>query len=51
MTITTTVETNQLERVANENKHLLQENEIIVVRNNYGQRKYKKLLNTLKLVL
>ena len=51
MTIITTAETDQLERVANENKHLLLENEIIVVRNNYGQRKYRKMLNTLKLVL
>ena len=51
MTIITTAETREFERIANDNKHLLQENEIIVVRNNYGQRKYRKMLNTLKLVL
>lgn len=51
MTIITTAETDQLERIANSSKHLLQENEIIVVKNNYGQRKYRKNLNSLKLVL
>jgi hypothetical protein len=37
MTIITTVETSdEMLRIANDNKHLLQENEIVVVRNNYG---------------
>lgn len=51
MKIITTHDIRDFERIANDNKHLLQENEIVVVRNNYGQRKYKKLLDTLKLVL
>ncbi len=52
MTIITTVETsNEMLRVANDNKHLLSEGEIVLVKNSYGQRKYKKYLDELKLTV
>lgn len=51
MTILTTQQTDNFNRIANENKHLLKEKEIIVIRNNFGQRKYRKFLNTMKLIL
>lgn len=51
MTITTTQETNQFNRIANDNAHLLKEKEVVVIKNNFGQRKYKKFLNTMKLIV
>lgn len=49
MTILTTNE--DLLKVAEENKHLLKEEEIVIVKGFYGTRKYKKVDNELRLIL
>jgi hypothetical protein len=51
MIILTTQKTDQFQRIANDNKHLLKENEIIVVKNDFGKRKYRKNLDNLKLIV
>ena len=49
MTIITTNERNTFEDIANNNKHLIEEGEIIHIKNPYGQRVYYKVEGKMQL--
>ena len=49
MTIITTSNPNEYNRIANENKHLIDENETITIKGNYSKRVYYKVNNGMQL--
>jgi hypothetical protein len=49
MTIITTNERNTFEQIANHHKHLIDEGEVIRIKNHYGQRVYYKVNDNMQL--